>query len=541
MSGSIDRVWRLCGSLVVGLLGTAKLACQTILQTFPMHHAFDTETLIGDVDADGVRDLAIERWVSTGSNSIDVYSMRTGALLHQFMPPPQQGYRQVFRVGDIDADGHDDVAHHELWWGVSSFTVIRSGRTGAYLRRWPLRLPLVGLDDVNADGHDEVILVDSMAAVGGIVDAGRSDVLDGATGQVLWSHLGTVSGQQLHARRILGDLDNDGTRDYLVMDNLRYWGFSGSNGAQIFSFPKLSQTYGEELTDIGDFNADGFDDIVFLDRGFFPFHLYQETLVFAGPSATQLLWSHLMLASNPGPIWYGRPLGHLGDVDGDGHSDLGLQGGLQGAGGASSTVLSGRDQSVVFTTSSNPSLPAALAPEIGGPGDVDGDGFPDFLLSDTLQPGVYALHLISGAPPGVTPVGPGCASPTGATPTIGVGIGARLGRTMTVNLANANPNLFAAVLAGGLSDQQWNGAALPFDLGFVGMPGCSWRVSAEAALLLPTAGANGTPHHAQYAVPVPQVPALLGTALFWQWFVLEPGSPGLAGSVTAAVRTVVVQ
>ncbi len=59
-------------------------------------------------------------------------------------------------------------------------------------------------------------------------------------------------------------------------------------------------------------------------------------------------------------------------------------------------------------------------------------------------------------------------------------------------------------------------------------------------MLATTTGLNGTPHHATHEVPVPQTPSLLGTELFWQWLVLEPG-PFLSGAVTRAVRTTVVQ
>jgi hypothetical protein len=72
------------------------------------------------------------------------------------------------------------------------------------------------------------------------------------------------------------------------------------------------------------------------------------------------------------------------------------------------------------------------------------------------------------------------------------------------------------------------------------MPGCAWYIAADTTMLLPTTSQSGLPHHAQQAIPVPQATALLGSVLYWQWFVLEPTASGLGGSVTRAVRTVVV-
>jgi len=371
-----------------------------------------------------------------------------------------------------------------------------------------------------------------------VTDAGRCDILDGATGQILRTHLGTYASQELHCRAILGDLDRDGKRDYLVASNAHFWGYSSATGAQLFSFPKLTQSYGEYLTDIGDFNADGFDDIVFRDRGSYPYVVYEQTLVFAGPSATQQLWNHTTWIQNPGPIHYYEHVGRLGDLDGDGHADLGLIG---GAAAISSTVISGRTSSPLLEVGANSPYLHTLYNHLDGPGDVDGNGIVDLLIRHWPTATTQEVRLVSFAPPGVLPIGAGCASPMGSVPRIGIGTGARLGRTMTVNLANAEPTLLAAALGVGFSDQQWNGTPLPIDLGAYGLPGCFWRVAADVTLLVPTVGANGTRHHATHDVPVPQVPQLLGVALYWQWLVLEQGPAGVAGSVTGAMRTTIVQ
>ena len=532
---SVSEVMRSCWVASLGALSMTAAPAQAVLQTFPLNHMFDTVSVIGDVDGDGVRDLAINRY-QTGIS--DIYSLRTGALHRQFVPQWPGSYSIVGWMKDLDGDGRDDILGYEP--GLSGLQpTVWSGLTGAVIYQHALGWGLVGMDDVNGDGRCELIAYNPVETVNGMQYAGRVDILDGASGQVLRSYLGTYASQFLRAGPALGDMDGDGVRDYLIASNSHFWGYSGATGAQIFSFPKLTSSYGEYMTDIGDFNADGFDDIVFRDRGNYPFYTYETTLVFAGPSATQLLWSYTWLFQNPGPIRYYEPVGKIGDLDGDGYDDLALLGGTSSV---TSTVLSGRDQSVLAGLVQAGGMAAQIWPLIGGPGDVDGDGIPDLLMRAFLASGPAFVILISGAPPGTAAFGTPCPDSTGIAPTIGIGIGARLGQTMTVNLSNATPNPFAAVLGLGSSDLQWNGTPLPIDLTLLGLPGCQWYVSGDALLALSTIGLNGTRHHATLEIPVPQNTQLLGVNLFAQWIVLELSPVGaLGGATTRALRATVVQ
>lgn len=523
----------------VALLGNAT-RCQTVLHTFPLG-SYDIVTHIGDVDGDGVRDLAFERVLGPSvPRPLDIYSVRTGALLFHFAPPPQQSYGEVFSLGDIDGDGRADIAHRET--GPLGFKiVIRSGATGAVLTQLSSSDSyLTGITDLNADQRDEYLVSDVFAAVNGMSAAGRCDVIDGATGQVLRSHLGTFMDRYLGALAALGDLDADGTRDYAIHDSTTIWGISGATGTVVFTLPKWSSNYGTWMRDIGDFNADGYDDIVFFDFVSWPTPWYEAIHVLAGPTATQPLWSHFNWLQNPGPIYYYWHSGGLGDIDGDGYDDLGLTGGAPGVG---ATIVSGRNLSIVWEhTAATTGVPGLIHYGLDGPGDVNGDGVPDLLVRGGTSQQNLHIALVAFAQPGVSTIGLGCpspSSPSGKPPTIGIGVGARLGRTMTVNLSDANPNLLAAILGGGTSDQRWNGTPLPLALAPLGLPGCFWRVAADATLTVPTIGLNGTPHHATVSLTVPSTQSLLGAAVFWQWFVLEPG-PGLTASVTAAMRTVIV-
>lgn len=500
----------------------AALQAQAVLQAFPLA-SMDGFYAIGDVDADGVRDVAIRRY-ATGV--VDVFSLRTGAL-HMQMAAAQPFLWRILpkTAGDVDGDGHDDVLYFTA--DMNNYYVqVASGWTGSILFTSPGRpggWGYSGLGDVNGDGKSEMLLGDPEATVGSAWAAGRVDLIDGASGQVLRSHLGTYSGQNLAAPFSVGDLDTDRIEDYVVRAwGGELWGYSGRTGQQLFYFAPSTYSFGEYVKKVGDFNADGYGDFAVYDRGSYPFVTYEQVFVFGGPSATQL-WNRITWIQNPGPLVFGRPTGWIGDLDGDGHDDLASLGGA---------VVSGRSGNFLVET-----MWGGL---IESPGDVNLDGVPDLLSYGYAQPGVVELRLLSGLPPGTASIGTPCPDPTGIDPVIGIGTGARLGRTMTVNLSKANQNLLLAVLGMGFSDQQWNSVPLPIDLTPYGMPGCQWYIAADAALWMPTVGLNGTRHHAQHPIPVPQANSLLGTQIFFQWLVLDQNPVGALGSVTRAMRATIV-
>ena len=94
--------------------------------------------------------------------------------------------------------------------------------------------------------------------------------------------------------------------------------------------------------------------------------------------------------------------------------------------------------------------------------------------------------------------------------------------------------LSVAIVAMGLQDAASSSGPLPLDLASYGAPGCSWRVAADATVLL--AGAGG---QLQGSLPIPLQAALRGVRLFQQAMVLDPGHNGL-GAVVSNSRLLVV-
>ena len=97
-----------------------------------------------------------------------------------------------------------------------------------------------------------------------------------------------------------------------------------------------------------------------------------------------------------------------------------------------------------------------------------------------------------------------------------------LGNTARVSLANA-PTPFAFMVLG-WSDNLFNGLGLPLSLAGLGMQGCFLLTSAESGALPVTPTGPGT---ADFVVPFPNIPQLIGLNAYLQGWAVAPGqNPG---------------
>ena len=97
----------------------------------------------------------------------------------------------------------------------------------------------------------------------------------------------------------------------------------------------------------------------------------------------------------------------------------------------------------------------------------------------------------------------------------------QLGASYTPSVTDALPST-PAILLSGLSDQLWQGNALPLSL--PGAPGCALLVAAEASAVTMT-DATGS---ANLSVPVPNAQNLIGLQVFHQWAIWDPSANNLA-------------
>ncbi len=129
--------------------------------------------------------------------------------------------------------------------------------------------------------------------------------------------------------------------------------------------------------------------------------------------------------------------------------------------------------------------------------------------------------------------GSGCAGSNG-TPTLTAGLPPQLGQTTTAVLSNLNLNSGVALMAIGLSRQQWALGPLPALLTGYGMPGCRAYTSTDALTAIPSSGGTAT-----WSWNVPAWPGFLGEAFHLQGLSLDPGV-NAAGAVVSNAATIVL-
>lgn len=281
---------------------------------------------IGDLDGDGGDDVALGQPSAGGEDQgrVDVYSGRTGALLHSYIGEVDKGQtgRDVADVGDVNGDGTPDfafVSHFDIDGRVS----IRSGRDGSEIlsivRQWPRIVR--GAGDINDDGRDDIAvgswkLWDRGLGVavysgadgsiihdiprrhfaddffGWMLDAGHDltgdgvpDIIasagasysrspmvyliDGRTGALRVIPMprdsggrGPLSGYAIR----LGDVNGDGSIDAIISDLSANYVLDPASGRVLLISPRsrigsARGVFGTELA-VGDINGDGFTDII---------------------------------------------------------------------------------------------------------------------------------------------------------------------------------------------------------------------------------------------------------------------------------------
>ncbi len=292
-----------------------------------------------DADGDGLLDLAIgasHASTAAGPNSgkIEVRSAVSGALLQEVDGDPGTylGYG-LAAVGDLDGDGVGDYLAEapSFSWGIAAEVQLRSGATGAVLRRHyrALLSSKQGMPDLDGDGVAEYFLRE---------EDHRDYVvslISGATGTTIRTHQGARIGEDFgYAIASTGDLDGDGTEDYLISTP----GYTTST-----------------LTDCGAVSA------------------------WSG-STGALLWEHV---GEEDGLWLGLELEALDDLDGDGVDDLLCAQPsywLHYKGQGHARLLSGSDGSLIGDRRGQASW-EQLGHAISGMADIDGDGRGEFLLS----------------------------------------------------------------------------------------------------------------------------------------------------------------
>ncbi len=227
---------------------------------------------------------------------------------------------------------------------------------------------LAGRGDVNGDGYHDLLVGAREWDSGGIADRGKVWLFPGSSSgptAATWTFEGMQPGEGVGVSVALGDLDADGYSDVIVSGMSPSGTTIGAEG--VLSNGRVHVFYGGS----------------------------------GGPSATPGLTLYPL---SPEPS-FGSTVAAIGDVTGDGVCDLAVGSPQNPAGGRVDVYQGtlGRSQSNIPTWSRiGTQVGARLGGAITGGGDIDGDGFGDFVIGEPGwnggQPSEGRFHLHYGAP-----------------------------------------------------------------------------------------------------------------------------------------------
>jgi hypothetical protein len=541
MPPKIVRVLVCCG-----VVSATAVAQQVLWQSAPPYGTvpspagvgYFVEDSVGDVDGDGVTDVLVYDPAGLNGSIVNagyvaVLSGVNGSVIHASYGAATNTLLQVVGVvGDVTGDGIFDY----VVLGAGLWVQLRSGATGAVVSTLPgfEARDACRIGDVNGDGFGDFALGFGAGPPPPIPGAGIATVYLGPTGATVAYHVYGLNSLDAFGwdTAPLGDVNGDGVPDFIVgapgpfqskFLNFPGWAYvvSGADGSfiHVFTGPTnlVRPAFGRSVSGIGDIDLDGVPDILVGAPGVPGFYVYSGA-------------SGALLFTDSAP-WAGTLANSLGlhgrglrDVDGDGVPDFAVMGqwgvGNQATIPAATLVHSGATFSVLYTVDNLIPEPPYYGYGYGfdGLGDVNGDGFEEFVVSAISATSGVASQIVAVSlrPAGVTSFGSGCPGDLGIAPRIGVHPAAVPGAAMKLHVSETAPGRGAA-LAVGLSNTTFLGSSLPWHPWPVSAPLCGLLVSIDgfaATVTTPTSGMRGAATH---PFTIPAMPSLTGLTFYAQW------------------------
>ncbi len=229
------------------------------------------------------------------------------------------------------------------------------------------------ISDLNGDGVPELLVGEPFATYQ-VHHGGAATILSGSNGSILHRHHGAASERLGQVVSAAGHLDADGVEDYLYLvhrDALTFgpivYGMSGATHQELFRLPLLSHGDCRSLAPAGDVDGDGVDDL-----------LVGATNVielFSGATQASLLRIYEI------NVDLGFAVRGIGDQDGDGKPDI-LAGAPRASAGMQNSgavrIYSSATGAILLEVSGRNSG-ASFGCSVAAAGDMDGDGFEDFV------------------------------------------------------------------------------------------------------------------------------------------------------------------
>jgi len=257
------------------------------------------------------------------------------------------------------------------------------------------------LGDLNGDGVNDFIISAVLNADNGY-RAGKAYVYSGKDYQLLNTVVGNPGELFGYSVGNGGDIDADGTPDYLVGGRGRVVAYSGKTHAVIHEWSKPGIFFGADIAGAGDVNGDGYDDVlVGAPRASFTFYFAGRVYLLSGKDGSEL-WTR----DGAGEENYlGWGVGKVGLLDGDGAPEVAASAYQAGKARAGEVyVYSGATGSTYLTLEP---FARGTTEYLGqffaqGAGDINADGIPDIFVGDYGNKrgggeGTGRVYIYSGA------------------------------------------------------------------------------------------------------------------------------------------------
>jgi hypothetical protein len=187
-----------------------------------LHHDGSSLAGLGDVDGDGLDDLAVG---GQNPDHVDVWSGTGAPLYGLYDPNPSAFGYSIARCGDIDKDGAPDFVIGAPYYGTGFFppgrVFVKSGRTGFPIMWFDgdggelLGWSVSSAGDINGDGYDDVAAGAPFAASSG----GRTGYVRFFSGRdhtVMRTTYGFAPEDLGESLALLGDINHDGVPDCIA-------------------------------------------------------------------------------------------------------------------------------------------------------------------------------------------------------------------------------------------------------------------------------------------------------------------------------------